>query len=229
MVNKTKESTPGKARNYPWVVIESLRARKGISKKTLSEKLGFSYGYLVDLLNGRYSSKIDNQSLEIISEVLGIPLEHLVLQVITPEGTSKEKSGVASQESRIPLIPLNSGTHLGALTEEGLRTEELDGYLTRLPELSDPYAFGIRLWDEAMRPPCPKGSVFVVSPQQSAQIGVIVLIILTDGRAWVGELKEHTPTQSVLRFYNPNYALVTLAEHEIAFIYPVVWLLFPNE
>lgn len=239
MVKSKKTSTthsPGntgnRTKDYPWTIIESLRAQKGISKKLLAEKSGFSYGYLVDLLNGRYPSKIDNQTMGTLAQVLEIPLESLVVKVLTL--TERNQAGetvpvtTKPGETLIPIILLNSGTLLGQLTDEGLKAEDSAGYLNRIPELKAPYAFGIKLQDESMSPPCRKGTVFVVNPQQNASVNELVLVILENGRGWLGELKEHTPTQILLKLYNPKYTPITLENQEIAFIYPVIWLLFPG-
>lgn len=225
-----------KIKDSPWTIIDSLRAKKGISKKHLAEKLDFSYGYLVDLLNGRYPSKIDNQTLETLAQVLEIPLEQLVLEVVTParQFPAETKTGPtgsltkATPESLIPIIPLNSGTLLGQLTDAGLEAEEVTGYLHRIPELKANYAFAIKLQDESMSPPCRKGTIFVVNPQQSASINEIVLVILKNGRGWLGELKQQDLTQILLKPYNPKYTTITLENKEIAFIYPTIWLLFPS-
>ncbi len=79
-----------------------------------------------------------------------------------------------------------------------------------------------------MLPPCRKGTIFVVNPQQSASINEIVLVILKNGRGWLGELKQQDLTQILLKPYNPKYTTITLENKEIAFIYPTIWLLFPS-
>jgi transcriptional regulator with XRE-family HTH domain len=232
MTDKTDKIPAVKDKTYPWTVIESLRAQKNISKKFLAEKLGLSYGYLVDLLNGRYSSKIDSQSIEIIAQVFEIPVRNLMASINTAkpsaltDSSESATTGANAQDSLISLIPLNSGTLLGSMTEDGLQAENIAGYITRPVELKDLYAFGVILNDETMQPPCQPGSIFIVSPQQTAQLGDLVLIMLQNGRAWLGELKEHNTHQVVLKHYNPKYTLVTLETSEITFIYPVVCLFF---
>jgi transcriptional regulator with XRE-family HTH domain len=61
-----------------WEIVEKLREKKGISKKILSDKLKMNYNYLVDLLNGRYHTKIDNEAMQSISTALKIPLNKLL-------------------------------------------------------------------------------------------------------------------------------------------------------
>jgi len=73
----------------PWQIIEKLRRKKGIPKKILAEKLQINYNYLVDLLNGRYQSKIDDDKLRTISIVLDLPIHNLLDElhgVTTPDG-----------------------------------------------------------------------------------------------------------------------------------------------
>ncbi|MCK5578608.1 MAG: helix-turn-helix transcriptional regulator [Planctomycetes bacterium] len=80
-------------KKYPWQIIESLRAQRKISKKKLAKKLGINYSYMVDLLNGRYPSKIATRKLQIVSEVLDVPMVDLLSELSGTRKKSKEKSG----------------------------------------------------------------------------------------------------------------------------------------
>jgi transcriptional regulator with XRE-family HTH domain len=61
-----------------WAIIEKIRDERGIPKKTLAERLGINYSYLVDLLNGRYTSKIDSHKIQILSDVFRISTNKLL-------------------------------------------------------------------------------------------------------------------------------------------------------
>lgn len=77
---------------HPWIIIERLRQRQGVTKKTLAERLQINYSYLVDLLNGRYQSKIDSKKVQIISDILHIPLDELLNRLHQPAEPISEPS-----------------------------------------------------------------------------------------------------------------------------------------
>ncbi|MEK7448091.1 MAG: helix-turn-helix transcriptional regulator, partial [Planctomycetota bacterium] len=91
---------------HPWQIIESLRIKKGVSKKILAERLGINYSYLVDLLNGRYPSKIDNQKLQIISEVFEIPIVEIISELSGPPRFHRgQPSNATPGSGKSKLVP----------------------------------------------------------------------------------------------------------------------------
>ncbi|MFH1230191.1 MAG: helix-turn-helix transcriptional regulator, partial [Planctomycetota bacterium] len=96
----------------PWQIIEKLRIKKGTSKKIIAERLQINYNYLVDLLNGRYQSKIDDDKLRTISEVLDIPVHNLLDElhgiitdnsVTVAEPVKEKTSGSSFKTIRFPI------------------------------------------------------------------------------------------------------------------------------
>lgn len=220
---------------YPWEIVEDLRIKSGIPKKVLAEKLQINYSYLVDLLNGRYPSKIDNDKLRTISELFQISIQEL-MNLIHQEGEDPDSAqpaqgGPAEVMARIgaptnlPVFPMASGIPLNSLfgNAEWRQTQAPEN-IPAVPGLTDPETFGIRLQDDSLYPPCPDGSLFIISPQKHPRIGDVVLITLSDHRTWLAELNRIENETAILRPYNPKFDPISVMEKDVLWIYPVVWI-----
>ena len=216
----------------PWGIIENIRRQKGVSKKVLAQGLKMSYGYLVDLLNGRYPSKINNQKLGILAEILQVPIEELLSAITQPREVSHPLPAPSTPSAPTPavstpgilsILSFKSGEGMGTLTESGLISDRLETSLPALPNLGDPQAFGIKLHDDSMYPPYQSGSIFILRPSQSPQIGNLILAVTKDLRGWLGELSIHEK-YLVVKPNNSSCAPVKISKEDITFIYPVVWV-----
>lgn len=220
--------------SHPWTVIERLRSKKGVSKKVLAERLGINYSYLVDLLNGRYPSKIDNRKLSILAEVFEMPIEDLLGELSGKSVKPSEPEVPTQQEVvekvvpvppvqavRVPIISMLSGEVVKLLLEE--KTIKESEEQSSLPaHLNQPDTFGIRLQDDSMLPPFAKGSIFVVSPEPSVQVNHLVLTTIRDGRTWVRELWKMDEQWVILKPYNEAYDHLQIERKDITLMYSVV-------
>ncbi|MBI5778822.1 MAG: LexA family transcriptional regulator [Planctomycetes bacterium] len=233
----------------PWQVIEKLRAAKGIPKKALADKLQINYNYLVDLLNGRYQSNIDDEKIRIISSVLDIPINNLLdeLHDIHPNDTAPaalEKAPMPAPPPpaeppqaplvKIPVFRIISGSKIDPFFNQSLlwaqkekEMEFLCGPLVE-PALGEPpIRIAVKLEDNSLFPPCLAGSAFIVDTQIKPRIGDIVLAVLQNYRAWIIELNkmDSLPEEKfIFRPYNADYEPIMIARKDVLAIYPVVWI-----
>lgn len=195
---------------HPWTVVDKIRQRKNVSKKALAKSLGINYSYLVDLLNGRYPSKIDNRKLTILAEVFQVPIEEII--------------GELSGKPTVPLPvvgkpqPLPQEDKIGVIT---IRSGEVVKELLENPNLKSQETFRIKLDDDSMFPPCSRGSIFVVTPLKSPQVNNLTLVIIRDGRTWLGELDQSDKEWIILKLYNPDYESLQIERKDISLMYPV--------
>lgn len=225
--------------SHPWTVIERLRQKQGVSKKALAERLGINYSYLVDLLNGRYPSKIDNRKLSILAEVFGMSGEVLLGEISgTPVQPTMVESPTAQQVTEpvraavqrveVPVISIRSGEVVKSLLEDktikesDLSAGQAGDRFSLSTHLARPGAFGIRLQDDSMRPPFSKGSIFVVNPEHSVQVNNLVLTTIKDGRTWVRELWRMDEEWITLKPYNEAYDHLQIERKDITLMYPVI-------
>jgi transcriptional regulator with XRE-family HTH domain len=197
------ENTP----SSPWLIIEQLRAKHDISKKLLADKLQINYNYLVDLLNGRYQSNIDNQKLRVLAEIFQMSMADLIKLIHADE------DGAAGVQ--MPLYPLVSGEANAALATK----QPAEWLAPPSPATSD--AFAVRIKDDTLFPPCHPDSVFVISPHQEPRLGDLVLITLKDHRCWLLELNRVENDMAVLRYYNARYQHIMVPLKDILSVYPV--------
>ena len=237
----------------PWQVIEKLRAINGIPKKTLADKLQINYNYLVDLLNGRYQSNIDDEKIRIISSVFDIPVNKLMDEIHnihtadTPRPDETAASGKTptpapqppaapppAPPGKIPVFRIISGSKIDPAFNQTLLWAQKEPEMEFLyapclettPEKS-PVRIAIKLEDNSLFPPCLAGSVFIVDTDSKPRIGDIVLAVLQNYRAWIIELNkiDSLPEEKfIFRPYNTDYEPIMIARKDILSIYPVVWI-----
>lgn len=200
---------------FPWQIIEELRVKSDLSKKLLADKLQINYNYLVDLLNGRYPGKIDNDKLRILSEIFRMSVNDLI-ELLHQE----DEAGLGSAGTGLPLFPVTSGQ-----VNTPLRDKVPAGYTPRTPGVSDPNAFAVQIKDNSLFPPCQQDSIFVISPSKEPRLGDIVLVTLKDYRVWLLELNQIDKNIVTMRFYNANYKPIMLKMPDIVSAYPAVALL----
>jgi transcriptional regulator with XRE-family HTH domain len=235
----------------PWQVIEKLRAINGIPKKTLADKLQINYNYLVDLLNGRYQSNIDDEKIRIISSVLDIPVNRLLDELhnihpadIAAPSTTLEKAPTPAPAppgetppallDKIPVFRIISGSKIDPAFNQTLlwaqKEKELEFiYAPALEPMTgkSPVRIGIKLEDNSLFPPCLAGSAFIVDTEGKPRPGDIVLAVLQNYRAWIIELNkmDSLPEEKfIFRPYNADYESIMIARKDILYIYPVVWI-----
>ncbi|MEW6027081.1 MAG: LexA family transcriptional regulator [Planctomycetota bacterium] len=235
----------------PWQVIEKLRANKGIPKKALAEKLQINYNYLVDLLNGRYQTNIDDEKIRIISSVLDIPINNL-LDELHNIHSAEPAPAPAAQEmppapqpqpqpeapraplAKIPLFRIISGSKIDTLFNQSLLWEQKEREMEFLhspvvePAMGEPpVRIAVKLEDNSLFPPCLAGSAFIVDTGTKPRIGDIVLVVLQNYRAWVIELNKMdslADEKLILRPYNSDYEPIMIARKDVLAIYPAVWI-----
>ncbi len=232
----------------PWQVIEKLRANNGIPKKTLADKLQINYNYLVDLLNGRYQTNIDDEKIRIISAVLDIPVNKLMdeLHNIHPDTitappaglektpTSAPQPPVEAPLGKIPVFRIISGSKIDPAFNQTLlwaqKEKEMEFlYAPCLEPTSgeSTVRIAIKLEDNSLFPPCLAGSAFIVDTEGKPRPGDIVLVVLQNYRAWIIELNktDSLPEEKfIFRPYNADYESIMIARKDIICIYPVVWI-----
>ncbi|MBI4712248.1 MAG: helix-turn-helix transcriptional regulator [Planctomycetes bacterium] len=231
---------------YPWEIIEDLRIKSGIPKKVLAEKLSINYSYLVDLLNGRYPSKIDNDKLKSLSELLQVPVQDLINLIHQsveipplmagedqPDGQTgrpedQPTPSYVGGDRPTPLIPVFAITSGGTVNNQfgapGWRQTQASENYPAVAGLTDPDAFGIRLQDDALYPPFRPGAFFVISPQKQPYLGDIILLTLSDFRTYLAELNRLDGDMAVLRFFNPRFEPLMVRETDVLWAWPVVWV-----
>ena len=237
----------------PWQVIEKLRANNGIPKKTLADKLQINYNYLVDLLNGRYQTNIDDEKIRIISDILDIPVNKLLdeLHHIHPDATSGPSGTAALEKSptsapqppaetpptpldKIPVFRIISGSKIDPAFNQSLLWAQKEKELEFLYAPSfeptpgkSPVKIAIKLEDNSLFPPCLAGSAFIVDTEGKPRPGDIVFVVLQNYRAWIIELNkmDSLPEEKfIFRPYNTDYESIMIARKDILYIYPVVWI-----
>ena len=237
----------------PWQVVEKLRANNGIPKKTLADKLQINYNYLVDLLNGRYQSNIDDDKIRIISSVLDIPVDKLMDEIhhIHHDDTARPAEPVAAEKTpdpmpqapaappsappvKIPVFRIISGSKIDPSFNQNLLWDQKEQEMEFIhaPCLEpnaekSPVRIAIKLEDNSLFPPCLAGSVFIVDTEAKPRIGDIVLAVLQNYRAWIIELNkmDSQPDEKfIFRPYSSDYESIMIARKDVLFIYPVIWI-----
>ncbi|MFH1228222.1 MAG: LexA family transcriptional regulator [Planctomycetota bacterium] len=199
----------------PWLAIEQLREKHNIPKKTLADKLQVNYNYLVDLLNGRYSAKIDNQKLRVLAEIFNIPINEL-MDLFHPDNTTGLSQTVC-QSGNIPLYILNQGQ-----PSKPLADKQPQEWFRTGPDTYGPDAYALRIGDDSLFPPCRPGSVFIVSPSKEPNLGDLILVTISDQRCWLLELNRISNDMLTLRYYNARYQPVMISLKDIKSINVVV-------
>jgi len=234
----------------PWQVIEKLRANKGIPKKALADKLQINYNYLVDLLNGRYQTNVDDEKIRIISSALDIPINNLLDELhnihpddITAPPTALEKTQAPAPPPvetppaplvKIPVFRIISGSKIDPFFNQSLLWAQKEKEMEFLyapclePAMgASPIKIAVKLEDNSLFPPCLAGSAFIVDTEGKPRIGDIVLAVLQNYRAWVIELNkmDSLPEEKfIFRPYNADYESIMIARKDVLAIYPVVWI-----
>jgi len=216
------EDTAGELK-FPWVAVEKIRERKDVAKKDLAFRLGINYNYLVDLLNGRYPSKIDNRRLAILSEIFQMPVEEIIHQI---SGKVDKPVEVASLQSAPKEWPASADAGAKQMEVITIRSGEVVKELGE--KKSCPNNFKIKLDDDSMYPPCPRGSIFVIASLKQPDLNNLVLTVIRDGRAWVGELLRRESERIILKPYNPTYDYLQIAREDIILISPVSQVELPG-
>ncbi|MFA5795504.1 MAG: helix-turn-helix domain-containing protein [Candidatus Brocadiia bacterium] len=201
--------------NSPWLVIEQLREKHDISKKLLADKLQINYNYLVDLLNGRYSGKIDNQKLRVLAEVFNISIEELMGMIHLDDTDSL--SSTVGLPGNMPLYILQPGQPNKPLADKQPPDSFRPG-----PDTYGQEAYAIRLDDNSLFPPCRPGSVFILSPSKEPNLGDLILVVMNDQRCWLMELNRVTNDMLTLRYYNTGLQPITIMLKDIQYIHTVV-------
>lgn len=207
----------------PWCRIETIRAARNISKKLLAERLKVNYSYLVDLLNGRYHSKIDSEKLTVLAETLQMPLEALIKE-ISPATTTLPID--APPETTLPPEPPPMPAEPKIIDHSS--GETLDFILTQ----PLPAPITLKLMDDSMSPPFTKGSLFTVTlasdkPADLPPPGSLVVTIIRNGCAWIRELNQLDNEWIMLKPYNKNWEYLQVARKDIVFVVPVQSIRFP--
>jgi len=243
----------GRTCKLPWCRVEKIRSERDIPKKLLAERLGVNYSYLVDLLNGRYPSRIDDEKLTILADIFQMPRAAL-LQEISPQAVPPKTPLPVTESPKSPeILDHTSGEPLTSLLHP-----------STLPEIS------LRLMDDSMSPPFPKGTIFTITsmpPRQVAgeattrdetpALGMLVLVTLRNACTWVRELYkiEIQPTVSagdsfgadlsttadvpkaspkgmtewvILKPYNKDWEYLQIARKDIVLLQPVSSITLPS-
>jgi phage repressor protein C with HTH and peptisase S24 domain len=236
----------------PWKIVEKLREIKGISKKTLADKLQINYSYLVDLLNGRYLSKIDNEKINTLSEILEIPVDDLLKALSGGEKTDKptqtkpptsesECPKKEAADTQLPLITHSSESVIPDITGfikmvKG-KSETYSGHLGRLNGgLSANYnataylknnVFALKLEDDSLFPPFAPGTIFLVNKNKFPSLNEIVFVVLRDGRSWLREWSKEDDEGIILKPYNPKYEYLQILTKDIIAMWTISGIELP--
>lgn len=228
-----------------WSIIEKIRDERGIPKKTLAERLGINYSYLVDLLNGRYTSKIDSHKIQILSDVFRISTNKLLKFLNTKNDTGDVHSFLGDtepgfspkpelQNPELPAIfPTASRINLIRHKSEAVITpvSKLMGFPQSFPDKEEynlkysnnPNIMAIKLEDDSMHPPFPAGTIFFVDTNRKATLKNLVFTIIQDGRSWFREWYYTLDTKEIiLKAYNPSYDYIQILIEDIVKMYPMV-------
>lgn len=226
----------------PWQVVEKLRANKGISKKLLADKLQINYNYLVDLLNGRYQTNVDDEKIRIISSTLDIPIKHLLDELhdihhedpVSATDMPEKKLEPETQLDKIPVFRIISGSKIDASfnqsrlwAQKGNDLEFIYAPTFKSGPDNPAAKIAIKLEDHSLFPPCPSGSTFIVDTTNQPRTGNIVLVVLKNYRAWIIEMKNaDSPPDGkfIFRPYHNDYETITLTRPDVLCIYPVIWI-----
>jgi len=232
----------------PWIIVKKWREIKGIQKKILADKLRINYSYLVDLLNGRYPSKIDNEKINALAEILGIPVNDLLKLLSGDEktavsaqakpltiGTEPPKEPVS--HSQIPLINHSSESVIPNITDfikmakgesetySGLNDGPA-GHFTPNTHLKND-VFAVKLKDDSMFPPFARETVFLINKTKFPSLNEIVLVVLRDGRSWLREWTKEDNDEIILKPYNPKYEYLQILTKDIIAMWTVSGIELP--
>lgn len=242
-----KNTDSSKKESSAWIIIEKIREERGIPKKTLAERLDINYSYLVDLLNGRYSSGIDSHKIQILSDVFRISTNKLLKFLNTknepidissflgdtrPDVTSGQAVGRVGGElpdvfpppSRVNLIRHKSEAIIAPASKLMGFPQSFSGAEEySLKYTHNPGIIAIKLEDDSMHPPFPAGTIFFVDTSRKAALKNLVFTIIQDGRSWFREWYYTLDTKEIiLKAYNPSYDYVQILIEDIVKMYPMV-------
>lgn len=235
---------------FPWVLIEKLRQMKGISKKDIASKLQLNYSYLVDLLNGRYPSKIDNQKIQTLSEILNIPINELLsyltnknipdladkpdtndVKIKLPQEPLSSPSDsrdiiIGYPARKIPLIEHNSEERIPDFARfinstKGEINQKISEYYNPA-YLNNSDILAIKLQDDSMFPPFSPRTIFMFHKKSPPKLNEIVFIVIGDNRAWVREWHATEGSDLIFKPYNPKYDYLQINSKDIIASYPMI-------
>ncbi|WP_395735595.1 helix-turn-helix domain-containing protein [Prosthecobacter sp.] len=230
--------------------VAALRAKMGVTRPKLAQRLGVSRQYVTKIENGAHASlpviklieKLEAEVLNEATDTTAAPLHEAppAAQAVTPPAqpaaVQEAPAAPAPQplHHSIPAAPVSGMPRICALpvltipaardlTAPGLAAFSATEHFAF--SVTDPDAFAMRLAGDAMLPQHHDGELAVLYPNSVPHTGNRVIARLSDSLGGDVLFRIYSTTDHghsiVLSSLNPLYPPVTLTPDEIVWIYPV--------
>lgn len=221
--------------------VAALRAKMGVTRPKLAQRLGVSRQYVTKIENGAHASlpvikliekletemQTDTASAAPTSAPDSTPMQAPATPpaaeaVTTPAAFSIPAAPVhaAPRITALPVLTIPAARELAAPTQAAFSATEHFAF-----SVSDPDAFAMRLAGDAMLPQHHDGELAVLYPNSVPHTGNRVVARLSDSLGGDVLFRIYSTADHghsiVLSSLNPLYPPVTLSPEEIVWIYPV--------
>ncbi len=208
-------------------LVKGARLRKSLTQTGLSELIGVSPTYITAIEGGTRTPSLG--VVKRLADVLDLDPDLLIFMArqerMSPEERERlivipknqlERQGWPGQDP-IPILPVS---HAGSVKSHG----HAEGYIERHPNLTDLFAYAIKIEGDSMIHRLFDGDLVIASPTEVAKSHDLAVVRHRNDRVWVRKVILDYTGMVTLQSFNPLYEPLTFKRKELEFIHKIVWI-----